>query len=92
MDHRLVAIAAALLSNCAIAGLDLDWLVEDAGREGGRVPEPVRGFRDILGDRAFGRVTVVAGSSFAVASCQPGGVLWLHDVAIGARTRVIGQI
>src|SRR5262245_10055591 len=56
------------------------------------MPEAVRGLRRVLAEEIRGRVTVVAGGDGVVRRLQPAVVLLAHDMTVGARSRIVGQI
>lgn len=87
-----MAIAAAALGDGAVTCLDADGLMKPAGGECPGMAHAVGGLVQILGDKTLGSVAVVAHRGLAVARAQPSAVLLLHDMAIGAGRRIVGQI
>src|SRR5262245_52644546 len=56
------------------------------------MPEAVRSLGGVFAEEARGRVAVVARGDGAMARFQPAVILLAHDVAIGARCGIIGQV
>ncbi len=92
MNHILVTGAAGLFGNFQIMPFDLNRLVKTAERKIIRMPETVRGFRIVFADCIGRRVAVVTGRGGVVARFQPTAVLLFHNMAVGARSRVVAHI
>src|SRR5215475_6672093 len=83
---------AGLLGDRQVALADPYWLVKCLGGEIERMPEAIRSLRRVLAEEIRGRVVVVAGGDGPVRRLQPAVVLLVHDMAVGARGRVIRQV
>ena len=92
MNDVLVAFTAGVLGHAQAARLNLDRIVKLAGGEGKRMKEAVLGFGEILGQKSGRRVTIVAGRDRAMTGFDPTIEMVLHDMAVGARSRVVSQI
>ncbi len=90
--HRRVAMAAGGLGHPAVAFGDADVLGEAAGGEGKRMEEAVDAFGEVLGNQSGRGVTVVAHGDGAVATLDPAVELFVHDMAIRAGTRIVGEV
>ena len=82
LDDGLVAAAAIRLCDGPARRQRPDWLGERAACEVVRVPEAIGGFRQVLGHKRVGHVTVVADGDRAMAALDPAVVLLVHDVAV----------
>lgn len=95
-DNRLGQICMAFLTclfgDVEIAFGDLNRLVESARGEIKRMPEPVRCLGGVLAKQAWRRMAIIAGRDSTMRRLQPAVVLFIHDVAIGARGGVIREI
>src|SRR5215207_6245179 len=92
LHDRFVAGAARALRNFVVELVDADRLVEAAGREVERVPEAVARLGVVLAQQVVRRVAVVAAGDRAVRGLDPAVELLAHDVTVGARLRVVGQV
>ena len=88
----LMAFPASLFGYCLSVIRDADVVFEPAGREVIGMPESVAGFGRVLGDKLRRRVAIVADGDVAMAGLEPGAVLVLHHMTIGAGLRVISEI
>lgn len=89
--NRLMTIAACTFSDLTIAFCNSQRVRITTGGEIERVPESVTGLRRILPDQVVRSMTVVA-SRRSVTAALPGCEVLAHDVAIGARSRIIGEV
>ena len=64
-DFR-VAFATSVIGDLSIVLFNLDWLVEPSRCEGKRMPEAIRGFRRVLGEKSCWCMAVVAGGNGAM--------------------------
>src|SRR5687767_9986833 len=87
-----MTIAAGLLRDGTVMGLDLQRIGERAGRERERVPEPVRGFREVLADEIVRHVAVGATGDSAMARALPGTEVLFHDVTVRADGRIGAEV
>ena len=92
MDDVLVAALAGVVDDAEVAFLDPDGFMETACCKRERMPEPVGGFGEIFWNRGARRVAIIAGGHGPVAGFDPAVMLTLHDVAVGARGRIVGQV
>ena len=91
-DIRM-AVTARLLGDLAIVIRNLNGVWVIAGGEGQRMEKAISSLAIPLADKAVvRRVAVVANGHIAVRRLQPGVVLILHDVAIGTRFGIAGEI
>jgi len=90
--NLLMALAARRFGDGVVARGDLQRVWEASGGETERMPEAVGSLRRVLRDEARRRVTVVADGDRTVARLQPAVEVLLHDVAVGARRRVIRHV
>lgn len=87
-----VAFLTSLLGDLQVAFLDLDRLVEAASGEIERMPEAVRSLRRVFIEEICRRMAIVASRHRSVRRLEPAVVLLGHDVAVGARGRIVGQV
>ena len=87
-----VTLQASLFGDRQIAFADLNGFVKAARGEVKRMPKSVGGFGGVFPHQARRRVAIVAGGDRAMRRLQPAVVLLVHNVAIGARSRIVGQI
>src|SRR4029077_9101069 len=87
-----VAVAAGVLGDFVIELRDLDGVGIPAGGEVEGMPESVVGLDGVLAENVVRSVAVVAGRGRVMARLQPGIVLRLHHVAVGAGGRVVGEV
>jgi hypothetical protein len=92
LDNGGVTVAARILGDACVPRGDAYRFGKGAGREIERMPEAVQRFCPVLTEDVMRRVTVVAHGNGAMARLQPGAVLLLHDMAVGARLRIVGEI
>src|SRR5262245_44669315 len=92
MDDALMATDAVGLDDSAAGRLDSDRLVEVAGGEAVGVPQAVVGLGVPLAEEVMWDVAIVAGGEGVMAGLLPGVVLVVHDVTVGARLRVAGEV
>ena len=71
---------------------NLNRLVKTAEREIIRMPKTVRGFGVVFPQNIGRRMTIVAGRRRVMTRFLPAVVLLLHNVAVGARHRVVAHI
>ena len=84
--------ATGLLSDGSIARPYGQRLMKSPGGESERVPEAIRGLGHVFGQKAGWCVTIIADRSQAMARLDPAVILLLHNVAVGARRRIIRQV
>ncbi len=87
-----VAFPACHLGDLLIPRGDTDRIRKAAGREIELVPEPVLRLRQVLRHEPGWRVAIVADGDRAMAGALPGREMIAHDVAVGARRRVIRHV
>ena len=92
LNNFAVAFAARAFRYSVIARFDAQWVGVFAGCERERMPESVLGFRRILRNETRWCVAIVARCHRPVARFNPRVVMLLHDVAIRARLRIVGEI
>ena len=85
-----MAFPAGHLCYLVISSSDPKGIWITAGGEIERVPEPISRFRRVLANESWRSVTVVAHSDSAMACPRPGIEMVAHDVAVGARFRIVG--
>ena len=85
-----VTFQAGLFRDCQIAFADLNRFVEASSREVERMPEAIGRFGCVFADQAGWSMTIVAGRHSAMRGFQPTVVLFVHDVAIGAGSWIVG--
>ena len=56
------------------------------------MPKPVRGFGHVLAGETWGSMTIVADGDRVMTRLGPTVVLVVHDMAVGARFRVVTQV
>jgi len=87
-----VTLAARILSDSLIISLDTDWLGEMPRCKRKRMPESVVRFCDILAHHVCGGVAIVACGHRMMTGPAPGVIVIVHNMAIGTRRRVVGQV
>ena len=87
-----VTVSAGVFRDSAAARFHIDRLMEIAGREGVGMPETVIGFGPVLAEEIVRRVAIVAGGYGTVAGLQPGVIVVLHDMAVRACLRIVGEV
>jgi hypothetical protein len=92
VDNFFVTIAAGLLGDLPAVRLDLNVILVAASGEEKGMPEAVGCLGCILPDEICRGVAVIAGGNASMRRFKPPVVLFAHDVAVGARRRVVGQI
>ena len=90
VDDFFMTRAACLLGDLPAVRFDFNIVLVTARSEEKRMPEPVRCLRRILADEACRRVTAIAARDSAVRRLEPAVELFPHDMAVGARRRLIG--
>ena len=88
----LMTLAAGALGDLVIARRDPQRVRVPSGREVERVPESVLRFRQIFRNKPRRRVAVVADGNGAMTRARPRIEVILHDVAVGARPGIVGEI
>ena len=91
-SYVLVAAAAGVLSDLVVEFRDLEGVRILSAGEVKRVPETVVGLNSVLADKIVRRVAIVTHSNRMMARFYPGVVLRLHDVAVGAGSRIIAEV
>src|SRR5688572_28923945 len=89
-DLRMAMVTCAF-SHPAIALGNAKRVGIPAGGEVERVPDPVPALHHVFADDVMRRVTIVAGCDGMMAAFHPRGVVFAHDVAVGARCRIVGE-
>lgn len=92
MHEIRMASQAGVLSHPAVSRLDPNRLVEVFQRKGQRVEKTIVGLRDPLAHEMVGQVAIIADGDVPMAGILPRIVVVLHDVAIGARQRIVAQV
>ncbi len=92
VDDVLMAVLAVALQGDDIRLADLYRLVKLLGGEFQRVPEAVFAFAQVLQQEAVRDMAVVAGCPVVMRRLHPSVVLFVHDVALDTRLRVVRQI
>lgn len=92
VNKIFVAIDACALRYSPISGLDLNWIVVTAHREGERMKESIVSFRQPLADCIVRQVTVVAYGDMMVTALLPRIHMALHHVTVNARLRVVAEV
>jgi len=75
-----------------VVTLDPDVVRETTGGEGQRVEESIGRLDRVLAYEVMGCVTVIALGDRVMTTGDPPRVVVLHDVAVGAGFRIIGEI
>src|SRR5687767_6258531 len=91
-DDVFVAMATRAFGDVVVARRDAQRIGIASGREIEGVPEPVRRLRRVFADERMWRVTVVADGNLTVTGLHPRREVLLHDVAVGARRGIVGEI
>src|SRR5919109_3606079 len=84
--------STGLLGDGLIARPNPQGFWESPGGESKRVPEAVCGLGRVFGQETRRRVAIIADRCRAMARLDPSVIVLLHDVTVGARGRVIGQV
>ena len=92
MHNILMTFPTGVLRHALTARLHVNGIVETAGGKGERMKKTVIRFSEIFPDNIARRVAIVAGSDRAMAGFDPAIEMVLHDMAIGACSRIIAQI
>ena len=91
-SYLFVAVAARKFRDPTIAFRHPDRFMKSVGCEIVGMPEPVRGFRHVLADKTRRSMTIVADGDRVMTRLDPTVVLVVHDMAVGARFRVVTQV
>ena len=81
-----------LLGYLPAVRFDLNIVLVAARGEKKRMPEAVGRFRRILADEVCRGVAAIAGRDPAMRRLQPAVEFLLHDMAVGAGRRIIGEV
>src|SRR5215510_4730010 len=92
MDEVRMAPHTVGLDESSITRGDLDGLLEVLQGEGSGVAKAVVRLGDPLGEACVGQVALDASGHMPVPALEPRVVLRVHDVAVGARARVGGEV
>lgn len=92
MHDILMTFAARVLRHALAARLHANGIVKMARSEGKRMEKTVIGFSEILSEHVGRRVTIVASRDGTMATLDPAIEMVLHDVTIGARSRIVAQV
>ena len=90
-DLRMAMMAGAF-GYTAIALGDAERVGISSRREVERMPETVSCLHYVLPDEIVRSMAVVTGGDGVMASFHPGGIMLAHDVAIGTRGRIVGEV
>ena len=91
MHDILMTFAAGILRHALAAWLHADGIVKMARSEGERMKKNVIRLSKILSDNVGRRVAIVARRGGAMTGFDPTIEVVLHDVAIGARSRIVAN-
>jgi hypothetical protein len=91
-DDGLMAFAAGVFGDVVISWFDLNWIGKVACGERKRMPETVIGFAGVFQDEIVRRVAIIADGDTVMARFDPGIEMVLHNVAIGARGRIVREV
>lgn len=89
---RFVTVTACVLGYFVIARRDAKRIGKIPRGEIERVPKAVPRFGHVLANQVVRRMAVVTNRDRAMARLRPRGIVLTHDVAIGARRRIVGHI
>lgn len=78
--------------DAVVIALYLNIVRKSSGGKSEGVKEPIRGLDGVLADEIVGRMTVVALGNRVVTALHPCGVVVLHDMAVRAGFRIVGEI
>ena len=92
MHDILMTFSAGILRHAFAARLHANGIVKMARSKGERMKKTVIRFGEILSEHAGWRVAIVAGCDGTMAGFDPTIEMVLHDVAIGARSRIVAQV
>ena len=92
VDDGGVTFETGLVGNLPVAFVGNDIVGKPSGGESKRVPKTVLRFGHVFADEVRRRMAIVAGCDRAMRGFQPTVVMILHDVAVCACGRIIGQI
>ena len=87
-----VTVPAGVFRDGAAARFHIDRLMEITGREGVRMPETVIGLGPVLAEEIVRGVAIIASGDGTVAGLQPGVIVILHDMAVRACLRIVGEV
>jgi len=88
----LVTMTACGLDDLVVEVSNTNVVRVEAGREIEGMKKAVRSLNRVLADNVVWRMAIVAGGDGVVARLDPGVILRLHDVAVGAGLRIVGEI
>src|SRR4029078_521073 len=88
----LVTMTACGLDHLVVEVSNTNVVRVEAGREIEGMKKAVRSLNRVLADNVVWRMAIVAGGDGVVARLDPGVILRLHDVAVGAGLRIVGEI
>jgi len=92
VDEFGVALQARILRHASIPGLDLNRVVVVIECKGQGMKEPVVGLGRPFSDEVVGQMAIVADGNTLMRRFLPRIEMILHDMAIGARLRVIAEV
>ena len=87
-----VTSLACGLSNEMVVALDLNVVGKSSSGEGKRVEETVGGLDGVLAGEIVRRMAVIAHGDGVMTALYPSGVVILHDMAVCAGFRIIGEV
>ena len=87
-----VARLTSALGYAIVVTFNANVVGKAAGGKCEGMEEAVGGLDRVLAGRIVRRVTVVASGDGVVAALDPGGVIVLHHVTVGAGLRIVGQV
>lgn len=90
--HRDMAVATSRFCNSFVHRIDLNGFVKVLKRKGPGVIEAIYRFDCIFPHKVVRRMAVVTGGYIVMTRLKPSRKLLVHDVAIGTRAWIIGEI
>src|SRR5688572_18920972 len=91
-DNLFVAVETRFFRDATVARFDANGVWKFAGGERERMPEAVICFHPVFAEEIVWSVAIVAGGNRPMAGLDPGIEMILHDVAIGACFRIVGEV
>ena len=91
-DHGLMTGATGAFGDVPVVCLDLNGFMEPPGGKAKGMPETVGGFGDVLGHETCWGMAIIANGNRPVTRPDPAVILVVHNVTIGARSRIIREV